>query len=92
MLHGIVIGHATATVKHPSLTGWRLAVVQTLGADGKPEGDAMLVVDNLGCRAGAEVLINNDGRRVREMIGDEKSPARWFVCALVDESVDQAAT
>ena len=85
MLQGLVIGHATATVKHPSLDGWRLLVVQTLGADHRPEGDALLAVDDLGCRPGVRVILNNDGKRVRELVGNEKSPARWFVCGIVDE-------
>jgi ethanolamine utilization protein EutN len=84
MQHALVIGHATSTVKHPSLVGWRLAIVQVLGAARQPEGDAILAIDNLGARAGAKVMINNDGRRVRELVGDSKSPARWFVCGIVD--------
>jgi ethanolamine utilization protein EutN len=86
MQHGIVIGHATSTVKHPSLVGHRLVVVQILGADHRPEGEAVLAVDEIGSRAGVQVIINNDGKRVRELIGDEKSPARWFVCGILDEN------
>jgi ethanolamine utilization protein EutN len=86
MQHGLVIGHATSTVKHPSLKGWRLAVVQTLGANHEPEGETLLAVDNLGCRPGTRVVLNSDGIRVRELIGDQKSPARWFVCALADQT------
>jgi len=85
MQQGRVIGHATSTVKHPSLTGWRLMVVQTLGADNEPEGEALLAIDNLGCQAGDRVILNSDGRRVRELVGNPKSPARWFVCGIVDE-------
>jgi len=86
MQHGVVIGHATATVKHPSLEAWRLAIVQVLGSANQPDGDAIVAVDNLGCRPGMRVILNSDGKRVRELIGNEKSPARWFVCALVDEA------
>jgi ethanolamine utilization protein EutN len=85
MLQGIVIGHATSTVKHPSLTGWRLAIVQPVGPDGKPDADPQIAVDPLGAGAGQRVLINSDGRGSRELIGDPKSPARYFVIALVDE-------
>ena len=31
---GKVIGHATSTIKHPSMNGWKLLVVQTLDATG----------------------------------------------------------
>ena len=85
MQQGIVIGHAISTVKHPSLVGWRLAVVQTLGPDMKPEGEVLLAVDNMGAGSGTKVILNNDGKRVRELVGDEKSPARWFVCGILDE-------
>lgn len=84
MQQGLVIGHATSTVKHPSLVGWRMLVVQNLGAAGQPEGEAYLAIDNLGCNAGDRVVLNTDGRRVRELVGDPKSPARWFVCGIVD--------
>jgi ethanolamine utilization protein EutN len=85
MQHGRVIGHATSTVKHASLAGWRLMVVQTLGAENQPDGEALLAIDNLGCQPGDRVLLNSDGRRVRELVGHPKSPARWFVCGIVDE-------
>jgi ethanolamine utilization protein EutN len=85
MLQGIVIGHATSTVKHPTLTGWRLAIVQPVGADGKPEADPQIAVDSLGASPGQRVLINSDGRGSRELVGDAKTPARFFMIALVDE-------
>jgi ethanolamine utilization protein EutN len=85
MLQGIVIGHATSTVKHPSLTGWRLAIVQVIGADGRPDGDPNVAVDSLGASPGQRVLINSDGRASRELVGSDKTPARFFTIALVDE-------
>jgi ethanolamine utilization protein EutN len=85
MLHGIVIGHATSTIKHPSLTGWRLAIVQPIGPDGKPEADPQIVVDRLGAGAGQRVVLNSDGRAARELIGHDKTPVRFFVIAIVDE-------
>ena len=45
---GRVVGHAVATVKHPSMTGWRLLVAQPLGNNGKPDGEPQLAVDSLG--------------------------------------------
>ena len=44
---GSVVGHAVSTVKHPSLKGWRLLVVQLLMADGKPDGEPLLAIDAL---------------------------------------------
>ena len=85
MLQGIVIGHATSTIKHPSLTGWRLAIVQSVGPGGQPDGDPNVAVDPLGAAPGQRVVINSDGKGSRQLIGDDKTPARYFVIALVDE-------
>ena len=46
MLLGRVIGNTTSTVKHPSMQGWKLLVVQPLEADGHGcDGDPVLAVD-----------------------------------------------
>lgn len=82
---GRVIGHATATIKHPSLTGWRLVVAQVLNARREPEGDPVVAADKFGSSPGQVVMLNSDGKGARELIGDEKSPVRWFVIGIVDE-------
>ncbi len=80
-----VIGHATSTIKHPSLQGWRLAVVQPLGINRTPEADPVVAADKLGAGPGQLVILNSDGKGAREMIGDEKSPVRFYVIGIVDE-------
>ena len=82
---GMVIGHATATIKHPSLIGWRMVIVQMLGINRQPEADPVVAVDKLGSAPGSIVVLNSDGKGARELIGDEKSPVRWFVIGIVDE-------
>jgi microcompartment protein CcmK/EutM len=82
---GMVIGHATATVKHPSLHGWRMAIVQMLGVNRQPEADPVIAVDKLGSSPGTTVILNSDGKAARELIGDPHSPVRWFVIGIVDE-------
>jgi ethanolamine utilization protein EutN len=79
-----VVGHAVSTVKHPTLTGWRLLLVQPLGADGKEDGEPLLVIDGLGAGAAQRVLISNDGQGARELVGARNSPARWFVMGLCE--------
>jgi len=81
VLLGRVDGHATATVKHRSLEGWRLTVVQPLRA---ATTDPLLALDPLGCRNGDLVVITNDGQGARELVGDDTSPARWTVVGIVD--------
>lgn len=82
---GRVIGHATATIKHRSLEGWRMVVLDMLNVRREAEGDPIIAVDKLGSDVGDVVLLNSDGRGARELIGDEKSPVRWFVIGIVDE-------
>lgn len=80
----IVQGRATATVKHSSLQGAKLLVCQFLGADRKPSGDPVLAVDKLGAGAGDRVILTSDGLGLRELLGDNHSPARWWTLGIVD--------
>ncbi len=86
MLLGKVIGHTTSTVKHPSLIGLRLLVVQPVNSQREPEADPIVAVDKLGAGAGQMVVLNSDGKAARELVGNEKSPARYFVIAISDEA------
>lgn len=82
---GKVIGNATATIKHPSLTGWRMVVVQLLNNARGAEGDPVIAADRFGAGPGQTVVLNSDGKAARELIGNQKSPVRWFVIAIEDE-------
>ena len=79
-----VIGHAISTIKHPSMNGWKLLVVQTLDAKGGADGEPVLCVDNLGAGTGQQVMITSDGKAVSQMLGDDKSPVRWAVIGTLD--------
>lgn len=80
-----IIGTATATVKHPSLTGARLLVGQPLAADREsPDGDPQLVIDTLSAAPGDLVVITSDGRMLRDLLGSDTTPARWSTVGLVD--------
>ncbi len=81
---GTVIGHATATIKHPSMDGWRLIVVQPLGVGRTPDSDPVIAVDSLGSGLGQTVILNSDGIAARELIDHPKSPVRWFVIGIED--------
>ena len=84
MLIGMVEGNAVATIKHPSMEGWKLLIVQPLDIDGAPDEDPVLVVDMLGAGRGVKVVISNDGKWTRDMMGDTNSPVRWSVVGIVD--------
>lgn len=81
---GRVIGQATSTVKHPTLDGWRLLVVQPLNNAGQADGDPVMSIDNLGAGRGDTVMISSDGKAVREMMGSNNTPVRWAVIGLQD--------
>lgn len=83
---GTVIGTATSTVKHPSLAGWKLLVVQFFGADGRtPDGEPVIAVDTLGAGPGEQVVLTSDGKSTRALLGSETTPVRWNVIGLQDE-------
>jgi ethanolamine utilization protein EutN len=81
---GKVVGHAVSTVKHPTLNGWRLLLLQLLAADGRPDGEPVLALDNLGAGSGDRVIATTDGVQVRELVGSRNCPARWSVMGLAD--------
>ena len=85
MLKGRVIGTATATVRHPSMQGWKLLVVQPLAPDDRsPDGDPILAIDRLGAGTGEVVIVSSDGKGTREMLKAENSPVRWHVLGIAD--------
>jgi ethanolamine utilization protein EutN len=85
MQAGIVVGTATSTVKHPSLSGWKMLVVQLYGVDGRtPDGEPVVAVDRLGAGKGETVIITSDGQSTREMLGSETTPVRWSVIGIRD--------
>ena len=79
-----VVGQAVSTVKHPSLLGWRLLLVQPLAPDGRADGEPLLAIDKLGAGTADRVVLSNDGAGAREMVGSKNSPARWMVLGICD--------
>jgi ethanolamine utilization protein EutN len=80
----LVQGNATATIRHPTIRGQKLLLCQQLDAAGKPGGDPVLVIDQLGAGAGDVVMITSDGKGLRELLKADNSPARWWTLAIVD--------
>jgi ethanolamine utilization protein EutN len=85
MLTGRVVGTVTSTVKHPSMEGWKLLVIQSYGPDGRtPDGDPVVAVDALGAGTGETVIISSDGKATRELLGRDNTPVRWSTTGIVD--------
>jgi ethanolamine utilization protein EutN len=83
-----VIGTATATVKHPSLVGSKLLLVQPMMTDGRsPDGDPQLSIDTVSAGVGDVVMLSSDGKLLRSLLKSEATPARWTTIALIDPPI-----
>ena len=83
---GEVIGTATATVKHQSMNGWKLLIVQPYLADGTtPDGEPVLAIDDRGAGRGERVIITSDGAGTRALVRSDTTPVRWSVLGIADE-------
>ena len=81
-----VVGTATSTIKHATMRGQKLLVVQPLMADGKAaDGDPQVAVDAVGAGKGQRVMITSDGKYMREILKTEATPVRWSVIGISDE-------
>jgi ethanolamine utilization protein EutN len=81
---GHVVGHAVSSVKHASMHGWRLLVVQMVTGEGKADGEPILAIDALGSATGQRVVVSNDGSSARQMVGHKNSPVRWMIVGICD--------
>jgi microcompartment protein CcmK/EutM len=85
-----VIGNATATVRHPSLAGWRLVVLQPLNIDNQPEDLPVLAIDQSGAGRGDDVFFTSDAKYVQQLIGRRDSPIRFSVQGIIDMDTNQS--
>jgi ethanolamine utilization protein EutN len=81
-----VEGNVQATRKHPSFEGWRLVICQPINGQGQPEGAPQVAIDALGAGLHQRVVISSDGSAARAAVKDPKSPVRWLIIGLVDET------
>ncbi|MCA9153247.1 MAG: EutN/CcmL family microcompartment protein [Planctomycetales bacterium] len=80
-----VVGTATSTVKHASMRGQKLLIVQPQLTNGKPDGDPLLAIDDVGAGVGETVMITSDGRHARELLRVDATPVRWTAIGIQDE-------
>ena len=80
-----VLGAAVSTIKHESMVGSKLLVVQPYLVDGvTPDGFPLLALDTVGAGKGDTVIITSDGRAMREHLQADATPARWSVTGIKD--------
>ncbi len=84
-----VEGSMIATRKHPSLDGWRMLICQPLDADGKAEGTPIIAIDPYGAGMHQSVIVSSDGAAARQAVGDDLSPVRQIIVAIVDEPLEE---
>ena len=81
-----VLGTAVSTMKHDSMVGSKMLIVQPYLMDGTtPDGCPLLAIDTAGAGKGDTVIITSDGKAMRERLNAEATPARWSVMGIKDE-------
>ena len=80
-----VIGSITATVKHSSMQGAKMLLVQPQLVEGQADGDPIIAVEGVGAGMGETVLITSDGRHSRKILQTDATPVRWTIIGIVDE-------
>jgi ethanolamine utilization protein EutN len=78
-------GWVTSTVKHASLSDWRLLIGQRIATDGSAVGEPMVLIDPIGARLGSRVVVTSDGDLARQLLEDNRTPSRMVVLGLVDD-------
>jgi microcompartment protein CcmK/EutM len=84
MYIGMVIGDVVSSVKHPSLTGYKLLIVQPIQPDGKSYGEPVMAVDMVDAGKGDAVLIVDQGTAARTVLGMDYPTIRTFILGIVD--------
>ena len=80
---GRVIGSANATIKHPSMQGRKLLIVQPQLTDHSPDGDPILAVDCIGAGVSDKVMMTSDG--ARRLLNVDVTPVRWTIIGIQDK-------
>ena len=85
MLLAEIVGKVVSTIKHGSMEGHPLLLVQPLMADrASPDGDPQVALDAIGCRIGEKVMVTSDGAHVRDLLAADATPVRWSIIGTED--------
>lgn len=80
-----VLGRVVATIKHSSLEGIRLLLIQPQDAGGNPQGEAIVAADPLQAGPG-DLVAWITGREAALALPDTFSPVDCAIVAIVDEA------
>jgi microcompartment protein CcmK/EutM len=81
---GKVVGDVVSSVKHDSLTGYKILVVQPVQPDGDIYGEPILAIDMVDAGIGDVVLIVDQGTAARTVLKMEYPTIRTFILGIVD--------
>lgn len=81
---GRVTGNVVATIKHASLQGRKLMMVQPIDPFGKDIGEAVIAVDQVQAGVGDRVLLLEEGTGARQIIQYENAPVRCLIVGIID--------
>ena len=84
MQTALIVGSTHATVKHESLVGQRMVIVQPLMLDETPDGPPLIAIDAFGARRGDRVMLTSDGLYARDITDNDNTPVRWSVMGILD--------
>ncbi len=80
-----VIGEVVSTVRHDSLAGRKLLIVEKLSADSEPLGDSVLAVDSVDAGVGDKVLVMDEGSSAAIVTELPDPPIRTVIVGVIDE-------
>ncbi|MDP0499507.1 MAG: EutN/CcmL family microcompartment protein [Verrucomicrobiota bacterium JB022] len=84
MLLARVVGHATSTIKHPTMQGVRLLLCETISETGEAQGGFFLAADWIGAGHGACVYVSTDGSAAEAYHHKPDSPIRNTIMGIAE--------
>ena len=84
MFVGRVIGEVVSTIKHASLRGRKLLVVEKTDTTGRVLGESQLAVDSVDAGVGDLVLVVDEGGSAAIVTGLPNPPIRTVIVGVID--------
>ena len=92
MLLAKVIGNVWSTKKHDKILALRLLLVQPLGEDLEPVGNALVAADEIGAGFGEMVIVSQGSPAMQAFSKAELIPVDAVVVGIVDNLETDVAT
>ena len=80
-----VIGSLVATVKHPDHVGCKLMFVGPIDSKGRQTDPAFIAIDAAQAGVGDYVLVVEEGKSARQVLGSESAPCEAIIVGVIDQ-------